>query len=147
MRHLVFQNGMFFFSPGARVELSFVTWARGHIPIQRGQHSLSIFLIVSNTTCFCHHTQGFGNATKKCVWQKIPTEWVWIAATHICSTNIDTQFIKCLTQRLFQMFYRRNTWGPSCIHQKTHAYNYLLVRHMLIIIPSIGLYSCDQTKS
>lgn len=54
-----------FFSPGARAELSIVTWARGRIPIQRGQHSLSISLIVFNTTCFCHHTQGFGNFTKK----------------------------------------------------------------------------------
>lgn len=62
------------FSLGARTELSIVTWARGHIPIQRGQHSLSIPLIVSNTMCFCHHTQGFGNLTKKCVRQKIPIE-------------------------------------------------------------------------
>lgn len=89
-----------------------------------GQHSLSIFLIVSNTTCFCQHTQGFGNITKKCVWQKIPTERVWIAVTHIGSTNINTQFIKCLAQRLFQTFYSRN----ALVSFRKHMH--LLVKHV-----------------
>ncbi len=60
------------FSLEARAELSIVTWARGHIPIPRGQHSLSISLIVSNTMCFCHHTQGFGNFTKNVFDRKFP---------------------------------------------------------------------------
>lgn len=57
-RHLVFQNGMCFlffclvFLLGAQAELSIVTWVKGHIPVQRGQHSLLVSIIVSVTACF-----------------------------------------------------------------------------------------------
>lgn len=51
-----FQNGGFL-SPGASAELSFVTWPRGHIPVQREEHSIRLWRIVSHAAHVRHWTQ------------------------------------------------------------------------------------------
>lgn len=70
-RHLVFQNGFFFFLKGAQAELRIVTWVKGHIPVQRGQHSLFVSIVVSITMCFVTIHR---DLAKNVLGQKIPIE-------------------------------------------------------------------------
>ena len=85
----------FFFARGPQLNWALWPGQRGHIPIRRGQHSLSISLIVFNTARFCHHTQSFGNVTKKKKKKKTPSgenshrepDWPWATAHVVASNN------------------------------------------------------------
>lgn len=61
------------FLSGGRSELSIVTWARGHIPIQRERHGLPLRHCLQHSALLSPLT-ALWQLNKKCMRQKIPTE-------------------------------------------------------------------------
>lgn len=86
-------------------------------------HCVQHYVLLSSYTGLWQHH-------KKCVWQKIPTEGVWITATHICSTNMDTQFIKCLTHRGYFRCFIGELLEDPLVSIKKHMYIIICLRNI-----------------